>query len=268
MAMDTNLARATGRGWRLGFSNLFEREIREWLAPRRWLVQMVIWLVILNGFLVMTLFILPNIIPPEEAAAFQDPVVEGIIGFFGLGGLALSIGTIILTQNEIIGEMQSGTAEWVLSKPVGRSAFFLSKLFANTLGMLLIMILVQSAAAYVQVTLVDPGAISLPNFLAGVGMLSLHVFFYLSLTMMMGVLAESREMVLGVSLGTLLIGMLARNFAGPLALVTPWLLADLAGPVALGQALTPEMWLPVISTAIWSMIFTAMALWRFEKYEF
>jgi ABC-2 type transport system permease protein len=266
--MEASFQKVTGSGWRLGFRTLFRREIGEWLQARRWLVQAILWLVALNGFLAMVLFVLPNIVTAEGGAPIENPVVEGTIGFFGLGGLALSIGIIILAQNEIIGEKQSGTAEWVLSKPVARSAFFLSKLLANTSGMLVIMIALPGAVAYAQLAALDAAAVSLPDFPAGAGMLALHVFFYLSLVLMMGVLAENRETVLGVSLGTLLIGMVARNFAGRLALLTPWLLSDLAGPVALGDPLTPEMWLPIISTAVLSLVFIAVALSRFEKHEF
>lgn len=268
MDMEASFEKSTESGWRLGFNTLFKKEIGEWLEARRWPVQTILWLVVLNGFLAMVLFVLPNIVTPEGDVPIENPVVEGLIGFFGLGGLALSTGIIILAQNEIIGEKQSGTAEWVLSKPVARSAFFLAKLFANAIGMLVIMIGLQSAIAYSQVALLDPAAVSFPNFLAGLGMMSLHVFFYLSLTLMMGVVVENREMVLGVSMGTLFAGMVARNFVGRLALVTPWLLSDLAGPVAIGEPLTLEMWLPIISTALLSLVFIAVALWRFEKHEF
>jgi ABC-2 type transport system permease protein len=268
MDMEAPFEKITGSGWRLGFNPLFKKEIGEWLEARRWLVQTVLWLVVLNGFLAMVLFVLPNIVTPEGGVPIENPVREGLIGFFGIGGLALSIGIIIVTQNEIIGEKQSGTAEWVLSKPVARSAFFLAKLLANAIGMFVIMIGLQSLIAYAQVTLMEPGAISPLDFLAGMGMLALQVFFYLSLTLMMGVVAENREMVLGVSLGTLLIGLVARNFVGKLTLLTPWLLSDLAGPVAFSEPLTPEMWLPIISTAVLSLVFIAVALWRFERHEF
>ena len=268
MDVEAPFQEASGAGWRLGFNSLFRKEIGEWFQPRRWLVQSALWLVVLNGFLAMVLFVLPNIVNPQRDLPIENPVAEGLVGFFGLGGLALSIGSIILAQNEIIGEKQSGTAEWVLSKPVARSAFFVSKLLANAIGMLVIMVFLQSAIAYVQVTALNPAGVLLSDFLKGVDILGLHVFFYLSLTLMMGVVSENREMVLGISLGTLLIGMLARNFVGRLALLTPWLLSDLAGPVATGEPLTPEMWLPIISTALWSLVFIAVALWRFDRYEF
>ena len=154
------------------------------------------------------------------------------------------------------------------STPISRSAFFLSKLIANLIGMLVIMILAPVAVAYVLVGIYDPAALSLPAFLTGAGMLALHVFFYLSLTLMMGVVADSREIVLGVSLGTLLLGAIARDFVGGLALLTPWLLSDLAGVAAVGEGVGVDLWLPVVATAVWSLAFIFVALWRFERLVF
>ena len=265
---EAGFERITLSGWRLGFVNLFGKEMREWLAARRWLLQVILWIFLLNGFLAAVLFVLPGIAAAAGEAAIQDPVADGLIGFFGLGGMALSIGIIILSNNEIIGEKQSGTAEWVLSKPASRSAFYLSKLSANLIGMLLVMILAPAAVAYAMVSIVEPGAVSPPAFLAGVGMLALNVFFYLCLTLLLGVLANSREMALGISLGTLLFGLIARNFIGAVALLTPWLLSDLAGVVAMGEPLGMEIWLSILSTAVWSLLFIAVSLWRFRRFEF
>jgi ABC-type Na+ efflux pump permease subunit len=42
-------------------------------------------------------------------------------------GWMAAFGVIILTQSDIVEEKLSGTAEWVLSSPLSRSAFILSK---------------------------------------------------------------------------------------------------------------------------------------------
>lgn len=268
MELEIKHPRKNTAGWQLGFGNQFRKEIAEWLKTRRWLIQSTIWTVILNGFIAAIIYNMLSIVPEGGEALTQNPFADATIGYFGLGGMALSIGIIILTQNEIIGEKQSGTAEWVLSKPLSRSAFFLSKLSANLVGMLVVMVLVPSAVAYTQLAISHPDETSLAAFLAGAGMLTLHVFFYLSLTLMMGVIAENRGPVLGVSLGTLLLGMILRDFVGRLTLLTPWMLADFAGVVAIGEPLGMEIGLSIVSTAVWSLLFIGTALWRFNRYEF
>jgi hypothetical protein len=51
-------------------------------------------------------------------------------------------------------------------------------------------------------------------------------------------------------------------------IVTPWPLGDVAGGLALGTEL-PSIWpVPIVVTAIWIVVMTAVALWRFNREEF
>ena len=68
--------------------------------------------------------------------------------FFAVAGMALPIGAIIMGQEEVLDEKQSGTAAWILSKPVSRVAFILAKVTANAIGILIIMVLLEGALAY------------------------------------------------------------------------------------------------------------------------
>ena len=59
-------------GWLGGFGNLFNKELGEWFGTRRWLVQSLIWLLIINGLMAFIMFGAPLIdgsaaFPPEEA---------------------------------------------------------------------------------------------------------------------------------------------------------------------------------------------------------
>ena len=43
-----------------GFRNLFNKELGEWFATRRWLIQGLIWLVIINGMMAFVMFVAPT----------------------------------------------------------------------------------------------------------------------------------------------------------------------------------------------------------------
>jgi ABC-2 type transport system permease protein len=187
--------------------------------------------------------------------------------FFGLGILAIAVDVIILTQDTVIGERQSGIAEWVLSKPVSRSSYVLAKLAANGIGILVTLILLPGAVAYGLFWLATGGMVSLPRFAAGLGLMALHTAFYLALTIMMGVVAKSRGMVLGVTLGSLLGGTLLTNLLGPAAFITPWPLANIAVGVVQGAPLPTIALLPVALTAILTIVAGLAAVWAFERAE-
>jgi ABC-2 type transport system permease protein len=195
MTLENGFDRIEERGWRLGFGNLLARENRKWWGSNRWWIQSLVWLVILGSFVAMVLFVIPGLASPDGQPAMEmEPIMGALQGFFGVGAVALALGITVLMQDELITEKQLGTAEWVLSKPVSRSAFLLAKLVAHTMGMLVVMVAVPSAGVYALLAIYAGAPYALVPFLAGVGLLALHTFFYLCLALVLGVLAERREL--------------------------------------------------------------------------
>jgi len=270
MVANTELQRVILSGWRTGLANLLHKENRAWWASRRWLVQSLLWTVVVNGFAALVVFTLPM-----QAVIMGNPEPERLelatIGaqmLFQIGILALAVGTIILVQDEIIGERQLGVTEWLLSKPVSRSAYVLSKLLAHGLGVLVILVGLQGALGYGLLSLIMGEPFPLPPYLVGTAGLAVHTLCYLALTLMMGVLTTNRRKLLGASLGALLGGQLIGRFLGTFVLLTPWSLGSVLPAVVLGVPLPLPIWLPIGVTAVLSAIFVAVALARFERLEF
>ena len=95
-----------------------------------------------------------------------------------------------------------------------------------------------------------------------------HTLFYLALTLMMGVLTVDRKTLLGVSLGSLLGGMMITRLLGTFGLLTPWALGDMLPAAVFGFALPVSIWVPIGVTAVLSVVFVAVAMARFERLEF
>jgi ABC-type transport system involved in multi-copper enzyme maturation permease subunit len=265
-ASDAGLTRRTGGS---GFGPLLGKELRTWWGGRRWLFQAILWQFVINGLLLMVLFVLPNVAPADAGMA-EDPVANGLQGFFSIGSLALAVGVIMLAGDALSAEIQSGTAEWLLTKPIARSAFVLAKLAAHAVGMLVVLIALPGIVAFVLLSMA--GELDAAGFAAGLAVLALHTFFYLALVLMLGALTRNRTAVIGIALAAALGGQLLFSLAAmlpvaPVALLTPWPLAAVATALAQGAALPAEMWLPVAATAAWSAVFIAVALWRFERLE-
>ncbi len=247
-------------------------------APGRGWCASLVWGLILNGLLAMVLFAAPPEAGQAAAQAGRIPEAKDVSGltlFFVIAGLALSIGTIILAQDEIIDEKKQGTAAWILSKPVSRTAFILSKLLANALSILIVMVLVQGALAFVQVSIARGSLLPIGPFLGALGLLFLDLMFYLTLALMLGTLFNKRGGVLGIPLAILLGYQLVIGVAPALGEIMPWALtmplgqtagSSLALALALGQPLPSVT--PIIATAVWCVVFTAVALWRFNRDEF
>jgi ABC-2 type transport system permease protein len=187
--------------------------------------------------------------------------------FFGLGFMLLAVDVVILSLDSVLGEKQSGTAEWVLSKPVSRSAFILAKLIAHTIPILLLLVALPSAMAYGLFLL---KGVSVPDtFLVAVGLMGMHTLFYLVLTIAGGVFLTNRNTLLAITLGSALGGVLLANLVAPFVMWTPWPLAAIASGLVAGaeEALPGMLFLPVVFTAFWSLVGIIAALIGFNRVE-
>jgi ABC-2 type transport system permease protein len=267
MVANAELLRVRLSGWRTGLANLLRKENRAWWASRRWLMQGLLWALVVDGLTAVMLFIMPWLIKMLGAPE-MDSLSMGVEALFKFGSLALAFGAVILVQDAILGERQLGVTEWLLSKPVSRPAYVLSKLLAHGLGVLVILVGLHGALGYGLLSLIMGEPFPLPPYLVGMAGLAVHTLFYLALTLMMGVLTANRRILLGVSQGVLLGGMLTTNFLGTAVMLTPWGLVQVLHAAVLGMPLPLPVWLPIGVTAVLSVICVAVALARFERLEF
>ena len=244
-----------------GFSNLVKNESGRWWKTRRWLLQVVNWFVIVNGLMAMIVASTPNMKSDDVLA-----------GFLKLWGLVLPIGVVILGQDAIIQEKQSGTAAWILSKPASHNAFILSKIAANALGILVTIIVVQGTAGYLQIWFSTGKAYPVLPFIGALGMVFLSLLFYLTLTIMLGTLFNSRGAVISIPF-VLIFSVQVLKFSSGLAKIMPWNLTTSlgAGHPALGLVLIQGLPLPsltpLFATVFWCLLFTCIGLWRFNREE-
>jgi len=191
------------------------------------------------------------------------------------GGMFVAFGVMIMMQRVIVGEKRSGTAAWVLSKPVTRTAFVVSRLVGNTLGIMLTAVLIPGAVAYLTIGLLTPlGWLSPLNYLAGMVVISLSAFFWLSLTLMVGTFFEASGGVIAIPMGLYFAMWMLPSVITPLMYISPVILTvgpegDFQGvSMALMNGQAPFSWIPVISAVIFSAIFIAVAIRRFNRQEF
>jgi ABC-type transport system involved in multi-copper enzyme maturation permease subunit len=275
-ANNQTLQRVNERGWLRGFSNLLRKENQVWWGTRRWWINALLWPAMLGGLVSVMLFMLPSV-----AAATGDPGVAAAGGpipfamqmgrtvFFEMGTLALALGVIVLSQDLIVDEKQSGLTEWMLAKPVARRAYVLAKLAAATLAVLVLLIALPAIMSYLLLTARTGTPFPLIPFLGGLGIMTAHTFFYLTLTLMLGTFFDNRAPILGIALGSVMGGTLIGGIVQPLNYVTPWMLGKTASLVADSQPLPAGiLWVPLAASLLWSGVFIIVALVKFEKTEF
>lgn len=273
MAANWELQPVKEWGWLRGFANLLRKENRAWWGTRLWWINAVLWPVVLCGLMANILFVAGDLISQADFAQPGERIAyitqTGLSVFFEFGSSVLAIGIIVLANGLIINEKQNGVSEWLLSKPMSRQAYILSKLTANFFAMLVLLIGIPACIAYGLLSLHEAAMYPLLPFISAVSIMIMHTFFYLTLTLMLGTIFNNRGPILGIGLGSALGGSLIAGFYKPLMSVTPWMLPKVASITANGQAVPTEIGIaPLAATALWSVIFILAALARFERTEF
>jgi ABC-2 type transport system permease protein len=201
-------------------------------------------------------------------------LLESLMIFSVFMGLAGPIGVSIIMQGAVVGEKRSGTAAWVLSKPASRTAFVLSKLVGNMVGVVVTMVLAQGVIAYLIAGLVLGLWLSVPGFLAGLGVHLVNIVFYLTLTLMLGAMFNHIAPVIGIPLAFLFSQNQLASLYPPILKVVPWTLAIPAGGVAdqsvagalISGSTVPSL-LPLYTTLAASIAFVIVGLWAFGRQE-
>jgi ABC-2 type transport system permease protein len=263
-----SLDRLVDTGWRRGFGNLFRKENSRWWKTPMWFIQVLIWLAIINGIVSAVLFT-----RAADGQASQAQAFAALMIFFIFAGLGTAVGASVIMQDAIIDEKRSGTAAWVLSKPIARPAFILAKLSANALGVLVTAFIIQGAIGYLLFSLAGH-PLGVGHFAMGIALAYLNVLFYLALTLMLGCLFASRGPVIGIPMALAFGYQFFIQLWPGLWRYMPWQLT-VPGPgnqdalallAAQGKALPTIT--PILTTILMIALFTAVAIWRFQREEF
>jgi ABC-2 type transport system permease protein len=196
-------------GWRSGLSRLMRAGFGSWWTTKQWWINTLIWTAVINGSVAVAVWG----DAPDELDAYT---LYGEMTMFG------AIAVAILMQDTVVGEKLSGTAAWVLSKPASRSAFMLSKLVPNAVGVVATMIAIPSAVFMVQLVLADVG-VSADGFVLGACVAALNLMFYLTLTLMLGTLFDTAAAVIAIPLAFAFGQQLLGGIPGLIPLL-PWAL--------------------------------------------
>jgi ABC-2 type transport system permease protein len=258
------------KGWRRGLGNLLRGEYSAWFKSSRWWRQLLVWLAIINGMM--------GIMIIATAEATRDgndgPPLLFMYGIFG--GMFVAFGVMIIMQRVLVREKQYGTAAWVLSKPVTRTAFVISRLLINATAILLTSVIAPGVILYITLgSFSDIGWLSPFGFAAALLMVSLHAFYWIAFVLMLGTLLESSSGVIAVPMVLYFVFWYGPSLIPGLIYISPILLTFSPAPDQMSALSVSFMtgepvfsWLPLIATAVSCAIFIAVAIRRFNRQEF
>jgi ABC-2 type transport system permease protein len=255
MAAELIFQPAKDQGWLTGLRPLLRKETHAFWGTRACWVQLGAWTLLIQGLLL-------NSLARAHHGAPGTEFISAGMGFIGAAGM------IVITHNAIVGEKQSGTAAWVMSKPVARTAFILAKVLGVLTGTVTVVAGVEGAAGYALLAASGhtPPALTYLGVMAAI---AVYLLFYAALTLCLGTLFTSRGPVLAIPLLAILAGQLLNlNLAGAAAALLP------AGQAAVSVSASsgaPAPGAALALSALYALLAIALiaaAIARFTREEF
>jgi ABC-type transport system involved in multi-copper enzyme maturation permease subunit len=201
----------------------------------------------------------------------------------------LLLSAVSLTEGSVLGEIERGTASWLVGLPIGRPAVIIAKFLAASAG-ITATVFVTGTAVYPilleasgwgvtefrvsELTEVTGGPIgmwgrftSLVSFGDWIGLLlalSVFLMFVVAVMILFGTILRSRTAVFGLGLGV--VGVFgAAALAGSFAAASPAGLIRVIIDVAQGK--TPSVAIPFAASLLWAALVLGLAVWRFNRRE-
>jgi len=218
-----------------------------------------------------------------------NPLGALLYPFLGLWIAMLLVSVVSLTEGSVLGEIERGTASWLVGMPIGRPAFIIAKFVAAAAG---IAATVFATGVAVYPILADASRIGITEFrvselmetvqapigmwgryttlpdwstyLAMLAALTMLLVFVVAVMILLGTTIRSRTAVFG--LGLAVVGAFgAAWLAGSFAAASP---AGLIGAIAdAAQGKEASFAVPITATLVWSGVVVLLAVWRFDRRE-
>ena len=245
--------------WYAGMKNLLSRELYHERSGMYWIQQLLVWTLFTNGLVVIFLSLPASMTIGPSVVSFSLMIFYSILGFL------ISIFIPVLLQGIVIDEKLSGIAAWILSKPVSKKAYLLSKLAASILAITVVSVVINGIIGYV-VFIIFGYTLNISGFLMNLGLTGILVAYFASLTVMLGTFTTSRGKVLAAAVG-LGIGaqIIARYFPLVIFLI-PYSLPVMGIGLITGDPVLGLNWM-LLSASVQIIIFTIIALFVFDRTE-
>jgi ABC-type transport system involved in multi-copper enzyme maturation permease subunit len=252
---------ASSAGFLTGFGGLLRKELTEWRRGRRtWIVFLIS-----AAFMVLTALNtwLQANLPDEATEGAPAPILDPLMNLLaGVSSQIFVVAAIFAVMAIITAERESGTLAWTASKPVSRSAIWLSKFVASSAVLWVVAAIVPLVATAALVLALYGPLPVVPVVIVAVGM-GMAIVLYVSVALAASTVITSQAAVAAIAIGFIFlpqfIGLVVPNME-----ILPQSILQWSMLTAAGQAAGP---VTLVSWAIAVVALVAFSLRRMERLE-
>jgi ABC-2 type transport system permease protein len=241
--------------WNRGLGNLLKNDLKMMFTKGKWYIQMLWVLLMTNGIFTIILY--------------EEGPTEALMLYSIFSAIWPVFSILAVMQKVIIGEKNDGTAAWILSKPVSRESYILSKFISNSIGALIFVTLVPGLVAYLELITIGEMDIDFVKFMASILISYLHVMVYLSLSLMIGSFFSNQRAVLGFGVTLFMAQEFLAGYIPSEWLYQSLVIPALEVPIAMSIMLDIPIfsYIPIIFSLVSIVVFVILAIWRFNREE-
>jgi ABC-type transport system involved in multi-copper enzyme maturation permease subunit len=244
-----------------GFGGLLRKELTEWRRGRR------TWIVFLVSAAFMTLtalntWLMANL-PDEATEGAPAPVLDPFMNLVqGVSSQIFVVAAIFAVMAIITAERESGTLAWTASKPVSRSAIWLSKFVASSLVLWVVAAIIPLLATVALVLALYGPLPVVPVLILAVGM-GMAIVLYVAVALAASTVVTSQAAVAGIAIGFIFLpqflGLVVPNMELLPQSILQWSLMTAVGE--------PASIVTLISWALTVVALVAFSVRRMERLE-
>ncbi len=250
-----------------GFGPLFRKELREWAHSKRiWVILAVttVFMILTSANAAINSWIVANV--PDVTVSDRPISLDPTTNFLAAVSTQIFvIVAIFAAMSLLIGERDRGTLSWVASKPVSRSAIWMSKWAAAAIVVSIVAGIIPMAATFGLVAVLYGSAGFAAFLFAAVGVAA-SITFMVAVVLAASVVIPNQAAVAAIGfavffLPQILVTLLPVDISPLLPLsITAWAMGPVLG--ADMGFITPIAWAVSILALAW------FASWRMERLEF
>ena len=244
-----------------GFGGLLRKELIEWRRARR------TWIVLLVSGAFMTLSALnswlQSVLPADVTEGAPAPIFDPMTNLGqGVASQIFVVAAIFAVMALITAERESGTLAWTASKPVSRSAIWLSKLAASSAVLWVVAAIVPLVATVALVLAIYGPLPVMPLVIIAVGM-GMAIVLYIAVALAASTFVTSQAAVAGIAIGFMFLPQLM-GLVVPSMELMPQSILVWSIMTAVGE---PAGFLTVVSWAVTVAALVAFSFRRMERME-
>ena len=244
-----------------GFGGLLRKELTEWRRARRtWIVFLVsaafMTLTALNTWLQTAL---PDEVTEGAPPAVLDPFMNLVAG---VSSQIFVVAAIFAVMALITAERDAGTLGWTASKPVSRSAIWLSKLVASGTVLWLVAAIIPLVATVALVTALYGPLPVVPVVILAIGM-GMAILLYVTVALAASTVVGSQAAVAAIAIGFIFlpqfIGLVVPSMELLPQSILQWSMLTAAGE--------PAGFVTIVAWAVTVAALVAFSFRRMERME-